>query len=255
MVDFRLGRYQDVLADVGEVSAVIADPPYGARTHAGHNGLDYDNLPIDYQKSDGTTRPSPVARASLSYQHWTPDDVRAFIAFWAPRCRGWFACMTSHDLIPVWEQAYTDAKRYAFAPVGIVQDRVRLGGDGPASALVYLMVSRPKTREFSTWGALPGYYKAGIDREGHIGGKPIGLMSRIVSDYSRPGDTVCDPCAGGATTLVAARQLGRSAIGAECDATTYAKAKARLDRAYVPDMFAAPEARARQVDFVDDLPW
>lgn len=31
--DLRLGRYQDVLADV-ECDAVIADPPYSERTHA-----------------------------------------------------------------------------------------------------------------------------------------------------------------------------------------------------------------------------
>ena len=73
--------------------------------------------------------------------------------------------------------------------------------------------------------------------------------------FRSPGDRVCDPCAGGATTLIAARQLGRVAIGSECDATTYAKAKARLDRAYTPDMFAAQPAPAKQVDFIDDLPW
>jgi len=31
--DLRLGRYQDALADVPEVDAVIVDAPYSARTH------------------------------------------------------------------------------------------------------------------------------------------------------------------------------------------------------------------------------
>jgi DNA modification methylase len=35
----------------------------------------------------------------------------------------------------------------------------------------------------------------------------------VVADYSRHGDLVVDPCCGAGTTLVAARMLGRSAIG------------------------------------------
>lgn len=34
--DLRLGRWQDVLADV-ECDALICDPPYSARTHKGHD--------------------------------------------------------------------------------------------------------------------------------------------------------------------------------------------------------------------------
>ena len=138
------------------------------------------------------------------------------------------ACMTSHDLGLVWQAAYDAAGLYAFAPVSIIQDRVRLTGDGPASGTVYLMVARPRTRKFHTWGALPGWYKAGTDRNGHIGGKPLDLMRSLVRDYSRPGDLVCDPCAGGGTTLLAAAQTGRRAIGAELSAETHAKALKRL---------------------------
>jgi 23S rRNA G2445 N2-methylase RlmL len=35
--DLRLGRWQDVLADVTECDAVITDPPYGERTHSGQH--------------------------------------------------------------------------------------------------------------------------------------------------------------------------------------------------------------------------
>ncbi len=37
LADLRLGRWQEALADVGEVDAVITDPPYSARTHEGHD--------------------------------------------------------------------------------------------------------------------------------------------------------------------------------------------------------------------------
>jgi site-specific DNA-methyltransferase (adenine-specific) len=55
-------------------------------------------------------------------------------------------------------------------------------------------------------------------------------MQQIVRDYSRPGMLVADPCAGHATTLVAALQAGRRVWGAECDPAAHAAAMARLER-------------------------
>lgn len=207
-MDFRLGDYRDVLSDV-TCDALICDPPFSDRTHNGHN-----NLVV----SDG------FKHRILSYTAWTAEDVREFVTFWATRTRGWMVCMTDHHLIGAYQAAYEAAGRYAFAPVWIVQNSVRLVGDGPASPGVYLMVSRPKTREYSTWGALPGHYISHREPGRRIGGKPFSLMRDIVRDYSREGDLVCDPVAGGGTTLYAARQCGRRAIGAEIDAAAYAAA-------------------------------
>lgn len=61
-----------------------------------------------------------------------------------------------------------------------------------------------------------------------VGNKPLALMEAIVRDYSRPGDVVCDPCAGGGTTLLAAHRLGRHGVGAEMDPTTYRAAASLL---------------------------
>lgn len=212
--DLRLGKWQDALADVEMVDAVVSDPPYSSRTHAGNE--------------DMAGRFGDHGGRSLSYDAWSSDDVCEFVKSWAPRCRGWIVALTSDDLAPSYRAAYRAAGLYDFAPVPIVAHRVRLTGDGPASCAVYLMAARPRRKAFLSWGALPGWYQAGIDRGGHIGGKPLELMRAIVRDYSRPGDIVCDPCAGGGTTLLAARMEGRRAIGAEMDPTTHAKASARL---------------------------
>lgn len=45
--------------------------------------------------------------------------------------------------------------------------------------------------------------------------QPLALLERIIKVSSNPGDTVLDPMAGSGTTLVAARNLGRNAIGIE----------------------------------------
>lgn len=232
MIDLRLGGWQIALADV-EVDAVICDPPYGQRTHAGQTT----------QSADG------AQRRDLTYAHMTANDVSAMVASWSPRCRGWMVALTSDDLIPAWRTAYADAGRLDFAPVPIIQDRVRMTGDGPASCAVYLMAARPRRKAFLTWGALPGWYRAGTDRDGHIGGKPLDLMRRIVADYSRAGDLVCDPFAGHGTTLLAARDLERRAVGAELDAATWQTAMDRIARS---------ERQYRLFDHAlaqDDLPW
>jgi site-specific DNA-methyltransferase (adenine-specific) len=53
-------------------------------------------------------------------------------------------------------------------------------------------------------------------------------MRQIVADYSAPGDLICDPFAGMATTLLAASAEGRRAVGAEMDPETHRLALARL---------------------------
>ncbi len=231
-IELRLGEWQTALAGV-TCDALICDPPYGAVTHAGNQGMN--------------ERFGDAARTDLSYSHWTPETVADFVAHWSPLVSGWMACMTSDDLIGHYREAYRAAGRFSFAPVPILQHRVRLGGDGPGSGTVYLMVARPKRREFLSWGSLPCWYtpKGAPAGNGHIGGKPLDLMRAIVRDYSRPGDLVCDPCSGGGTTLLAAAILGRRSVGAESDPETHAKAMERFGRGWTPE-FQMPELRGVQ---------
>ena len=85
---------------------------------------------------------------------------------------------------------------------------------------------------------MPGAYLPGArEKMDVVGGKPLWLMKAIVRDYTNKGDLVCDPCAGGATTLIAAASMGRKAVGAEVDPKTYAKAQKRISRGFTVDMF------------------
>lgn len=237
----RRGRWEDVLADVRQVDALITDTPYSERTHRGHNSAvaanrvrpcDEHRLRVD--KRRGSTYGVGInRRRALHYKCWTPADVDAFVDAWSPRTRGWFVVMTDHVLAPAWMSALERHGRYVFSPLSFVHpgSRVRLVGDGPAQWAVHIVVARPRTAAFAKWGALPGGYvlPPGQPREkGVVGGKPLWLMRQLVRDYSRPGDLVCDPCAGGATTLRAALLEGRDAIGAERLQANYRHALTRL---------------------------
>lgn len=219
----KRGRWQTALKDV-TCDAVITDPPYSARTHQGHN--------------EGARTRSKTKRSTLNYDAWELRDVLEFVGTWAPRCRGWFVAMTDHALAGAWLYAYEQAGLYAFAPLQYMQtgSRVRLQGDGPSLWSVTICVARPRRAPYSKWGALPGGYvlPQGESRESFVtGGKPLWIMQQLVRHYSQPGDTICDPYAGGATTLMAAGMLGRNAIGAEADNATYARAAARLEQAWL----------------------
>lgn len=222
-VDLRHGHYRDALADV-ECDHVITDPPYGGRIH---EGVHLDGV------SEGA-----IAAEGLGYDSWAAEDVHAMVSFLAPRNRGWFACMTSHDLIPAYEDAYRSVGLYPFAPVACVMSgmNVRLVGDGPSSWTVYLMVARPK--RLSKWGTLPGAYVGPPNRDGYPGGKPEWLMGAIVRDYSKPGELIADPCAGFGTTLVQAEAHHRRAVGAEVKADTFERAQARLQAPRNLDLFS-----------------
>ncbi len=66
------------------------------------------------------------------------------------------------------------------------------------------------------------------ERVGYPTQKPIALLERVVQLASNPGDWVLDPCCGSGTTLVAARLLGRRAIGIDNSAAAVELARQRL---------------------------
>lgn len=233
-IELRLGDWREVLADV-EPEAVITDPPYSERTHSGYNhGCD--------QVKSATGQDT---RQQLKYESIASLDVEAFALEWLTRSRGWVCVMNDHTAAPAFEQAAKSAGRYSFAPLPIIQKRPRLIGDGPSSWAVYLYVARPRSVAYSRWGCLPGAYFSQCDKTGIVAGaKPIQLMRQIVRDYTKPGDLVCDPCAGGATTLIAAAMEGRRAIGSEIDPATFEKAAKRIERTTItPPLIGLPQQK------------
>jgi len=66
------------------------------------------------------------------------------------------------------------------------------------------------------------------ERTGYPTQKPILLLERIIELVTDPGDLVLDPFCGSGTSLVAAKLLGRKAIGIDISADACALSKRRL---------------------------
>ena len=58
--------------------------------------------------------------------------------------------------------------------------------------------------------------------------KPLQFMKDLITTHSNEGDVVLDTFAGAATTLFAAKELGRQYLGCELDKEFYDKAEERL---------------------------
>lgn len=232
-IDLRAGAWENVLSDV-DCDALISDPPYSKRTH---DGMRVGDVEIDGRE---------VAREAVPYASWSADDVHAFCASWAPRTRGWFVAITDHVLFPHFEDALLAAGRYVFQPIPFLEigKQPRMTGDGPASWSCWIVAARPSCLPYSRWGSLPGGYVPPPHVVGNRGerlikgGKPLWLMQALVRDYTRPGELVCDPCAGAATTLIAADIEHRRAVGSEAKPEHVQIAMRRIARGYTPTLFA-----------------
>lgn len=207
------------------VDHVIADPPYGKRTHSGQR----------HGRRGKGYKDSWVSAAGLSYDHLDPETLKALAAEYVRIARKWILVMTSHDLFPLWEASLG---RYSFAPIPIVMPgmNVRLAGDGPSSWSVWMVVNRPVGLKDGTKpGAYVGSPGVGPERaenpvKGH---KPLWLLKAILQDYTAPGDSVLDSHTGSGTTAAACIELGRRFIGFENKESNYNYATARLARCVV----------------------
>lgn len=216
---------------------ICLDAPYSRKCHDGHDaGKRNGDSALAYaRRHEGAATPESryanrsalgEGRRELNYPFWTDSEIAAFCELWVPRSTGWVVSITDDVLAPAWGTSLDAAGLYVFAPLPLVESgsRCRMAGDGPSNWTTWLVVARPRTQEFRSWGTLPGAYvqpaerdfnraDSGRDPSRVVGGKPLSAMLRIIGDYSRRGGLVVDPTCGGGTTLKAALMSGRRVIG------------------------------------------
>lgn len=205
------------------VDHLITDPPYPPHVHA--NG----------RRGDAT---SISAARDLEFVPLT-DDVRRLVASEAARLvRRWSIVFCALESIQPW---ITTLAVYGLPHVrtGIW---VKLGaapqftGDRPANGAEGLVIAHPRGRSRWNGGGRPAVWQYPVVNHGrlHPAEKPLRLMYDLVQQFTEPTDLILDPFAGSGTTLRAALDLGRRAVGIELDAEHCATAIDRLRQRVLP---------------------
>ena len=65
-----------------------------------------------------------------------------------------------------------------------------------------------------TWSGMvrKGNRRIELQERVHPTQKPVGLLSQIITDYTKPGDTVLDLYGGSGSTLIACEETGRKCL-------------------------------------------
>lgn len=187
---------------------IVCDPPYGIGwtrgVNAARNSKPHDGIANDH---DTSTRDAVLALAS-----GVPALV--FGSFYAP-----FPANVKHIL--VWQKP---------ADAGVVGSTTGYRRD-----LEPLFLVGPWPFMHVKWGSLivsAGSISQVATETGHPHTKPIGLMRRLIERC--PAGVICDPFMGSGTTLRAAMDMGREAVGIELDERWCDVAARRLEQQVLP---------------------
>ncbi len=186
------GDCRKILPHLEPVDLVLTDPPYGVKMDKGFHGAEGfggKGRPIarvQYKDTWDSERPSKeIFDLVLSKSQTAIIFGGNFFADILPQGKHWI----------VWDKLNT----------------MPTFGD---CELIWTNVNRNSVKKKVY------EYNGLIGREpqrGHPTQKPVKLLTSIVSDYSEVGQALLDPFMGSGTTLRAAKDLGREAIGIEIE--------------------------------------
>jgi DNA modification methylase len=215
------------------VDVAIFDAPYSEHVHTrSRRGC--------IEVEPGTGRAAFNRRKDLGFAHLTSDLMEGIAQHVARLTRRWVLAFSDTESAHLWREAFERAgleyvRTLFWVKVG---GTPQFTGDRPGIACEAITLAHPFGRKRWNGGGKQGVYHEPIalDRGGaspriHPTQKPIGLMRALVSDFTDAGETVLDCVAGGGTTLVACKELGRSAVGFELDPAFHAAAVKRIEAA------------------------
>jgi site-specific DNA-methyltransferase (adenine-specific) len=200
-----------LLTDVWlSANVLVFDPPYGVKAHFNHKGQIAGDANTDVR--DGVLALWGTTRPALVFGRWD-----------TPRPAGTRARR-------VWDKGQGPGKGNLRFPFGQGDEEIYVLGEWPE------VVPGGWRREGGTprrWGSvitdIPGYNSQSADRpRWHPTPKPPKLFAHLL-DTCPPG-TVADPCVGSGPLLIAARWVGRRAIGVEIDERHCENTAKRLER-------------------------
>ncbi len=212
------GSCLDVASLDGFADIIVTDPPY-ARSGAAHTGRGSTNWMQD----------DDVGQDQF-WQHWFTDVCRKVFPLVRPDGCGFVFC--DYRTVHLVDRALTrSAVRWSLSQC-LVWDRDSMGLGSPFRAS-HELVAFVRGPDFKWAGrrdmrnVLRFRFPYG-EHEHHGSEKPTSVLRYLIEQTTAPGALVLDPFAGSGSTLVAAKECGRRAIGFEMDEGTARRAAERL---------------------------
>jgi site-specific DNA-methyltransferase (adenine-specific) len=212
------------------IDVTLTDPPYSRdlylryRTNKGRPDLVTPN---------GFTAANELASMRIGAIDDILDEVAAHILRVTKR---WIVVFHDVEIDHRWRAAMGDA--YVRTGAWVKADPTpQISGDRPGQGFEACTIAHRRGRKRWNGGGRAalwfgnGSSKERSTRPDHPCPKPLWLMEALIRDFTEPGELVLDPFAGSGTTLVAAKRLGRGALGFERDATYARAAQKRIDGA------------------------
>lgn len=208
-----------------EVDHAIGDPPYDPKTHNGARNAAESKSTTRTTGRDGE-RPNmlPIDFAPLEN-----GDVFRIVTSWMSIARRWCVGFCALEMLG----EYRDAAGEQWIRAGVfhrTDSTPQFSGDRPGQGCEGVPIWHRKGRKRWNGGGLPASWSFPIERldREHPTQKPIGLMMKLVEQFTDPDDLVLDPFCGSGTTGVACLRLGRRFVGVERDPKYARLARERL---------------------------
>lgn len=217
------------------IDMILCDLPYGTTANEWDTRLPIDTLWQQYNrviKDNGAI----ILFADMKFAVDLIAANRKYFRYdliWEKSCPVGFLLskkmpLRSHELLLVFYK-----KLPVYSPQGLVKGK-NSGGD-ESGMNCYHLKRRPNTRgeltnyPRSIWRFAKAESHQG-NKETHPTQKPLALLRELILTYSNPNDVILDNCMGSGSTVVAALQAGRCAIGIEKDTAWFQHAQERITR-------------------------
>lgn len=192
---------------------LITDPPYGRRWRSGSGLTNGDGQGRSRRCHSGIAGDRDSSTRDAALAAW---GARPAIVF------GDLLMSQPHNAVQCLIYAKAADAGIRGAHAGFRRDVEAIYLTGPWPAAIGGRSSVLQSRSWVAGPSSPAY------RYGHPHAKPLDLLEQLL--LAAPAGVIADPFAGTGTTLVAARNLGRTAIGVEIDEQHCETAARRLDQ-------------------------
>jgi site-specific DNA-methyltransferase (adenine-specific) len=213
------GDCRDVLPSLAAVDLILTDPPYNvsARGVGGRANTTIGRVP----RKDGTTR--EIVRDYGEWDHdWKPEPFVGEVPRLL-RSGGTLVAFSSEFLIAAYLQSGLDHRGLLFwrktNPAPSFRKQIVRAME------MAVWQTKGGRWTFNAGGYCPNVWDVPIingftcentnEQRWHPTQKPEALIGQWVALFTNAGETILDPFMGSGTTLVAAKRLGRKAIGIE----------------------------------------